>query len=90
MKIEGIQKRATKMVIELRSMEYEDRLKELRLSTLESRRKSGDLIQTYKIINKIEEVDIDMGTGHNFMVGGGNPTRRHGHQIEIEKWEVTP
>ena len=29
----------------------------------------GDLIQTYKIINKIEEVDIDMGTGHNFMVG---------------------
>ena len=46
----------------------------------------GDLIQTYKIINKIEEVDIDMGTGHNFMVGGGNPTRRHGHLIELEKW----
>ena len=49
-KLEGIQKRATKMVIELRSMEYEERLEVLGLTTLESRRKRGDLIQIYKIL----------------------------------------
>ena len=87
MKIEGIQKRATKMVIELRSMEYEDRLKKLGLTTLESRRKRGDLIQTYKIINKVEEVDIDMGTGHNLRWGGNCETRAP--NIDKKSVEVT-
>ncbi len=44
-KIENIQKRATKMVIELRALSYEDRLKKLGLTTLEVRRKRCDLIQ---------------------------------------------
>ena len=50
------------MVIELRSMEYEERLEALGLTTLEER---GDLIQIYKVINKMEVVDIDMGIGNN-------------------------
>ena len=49
-------------------MEYEDRLKELGLTTLESRRERWDLIQTYKIINMVEEVDIYMRTGDNLRV----------------------
>ena len=69
-KLEGIQRRATKMVVETRTMEYEDRLKALGLTTLELRRKRGDLIQTYKIINGFEEVGIDMGIGNNFRRGG--------------------
>ena len=32
-KLEGIQKRATKMIIELRGLEYEERLRELGLTT---------------------------------------------------------
>ena len=48
-KLEGIQKRATKMVIELRGLEYEDRLRELGITDLETRRKRGDLLQIYKI-----------------------------------------
>ena len=83
-KLEGVQRRATKMVIELRSMEYEERLEALGLTTLEERRKRGDLIQIYKIINKIEVVDIEMGIGNNHRTAGGGQTRRHGYQIEKE------
>ena len=53
------------MVIDLRTMSYEDRLETLGLTKLELRRKRGDLIQIYKIVNGLEEVDIDMGTSHN-------------------------
>ena len=76
-KIEGVQKRATKMVIELRTLNYEDRLKELGLTTLEVRRKRGDLIQIYKIKNGIEKVDINIGGGNQ----GGYQGRRHNQQI---------
>jgi hypothetical protein len=79
-KIEGIQKRATKMVIELRALSYEDRLKELGLTTLEMRRKRGDLIQIYKIKKGIEDVDINIGGGNQ----GSYQGRRHREQITRE------
>ncbi len=40
-----------------------------------------DLIQTYKIINGMDEVDIDMGTD---LMQGGRNLINHGHQIEKE------
>ena len=40
-RIESVQRRATKMVIEIRSLGYENRLLELKLTTLEMRRKRG-------------------------------------------------
>jgi len=42
-----------------------------------------DLIQTYKIINGMDEVGIDMGTGRNLRQGGRNLIN-HGHKIEKE------
>ncbi len=53
------------------------------------RRKRTDLIQTYKIINGIDEVDIDMGTGRNLRQGGRNLINRR-HQIENEKPGSSP
>jgi len=55
--LERVQKRATRMIEECKDMRYEDRLKELRLTTLETRRVRADLLEVYKIVNKLEGVN---------------------------------
>ena len=47
--LERIQRRATKMIPELRDLSYEERLKECGLTTLETRRLRGDQIEVFKI-----------------------------------------
>ena len=47
--IERVQRRATKLLPELRHLPYHERLKKLKLPTLSHRRKRGDLIQAFKI-----------------------------------------
>ena len=49
--IEAVQERATKMVEKLGSLEYTDRLKALKLTTLSFRRLRGDMIEAWKHIN---------------------------------------
>ena len=53
--IESVQRRATKIVREMKNLEYSERLKRLDLTTLEQRRKRGDLIQIYKMMNGLEK-----------------------------------
>ena len=55
--IENVQRRATKRISELRTLPYHERLKKLGLPTLEYRRERADMIQLYKIRNKIDIVD---------------------------------
>ena len=50
--LEGVQRRATKLVPELRNMTYEKRLEKLGLTSLEDRRIRGDMIETYKIMTE--------------------------------------
>jgi ribonuclease P/MRP protein subunit RPP40 len=51
--IEAIQKRATKLIRNCKSMEYTNRLKWLELPTLKYRRFRGDMLELYKILNLI-------------------------------------
>ena len=55
LKLERIQKIATKMVPELKELTYEERLKEMHLTTLKERRARGDLIKIFKLMNNLEE-----------------------------------
>jgi len=48
-KLENVQKRATKSVINVKKLHYEERLRRLKLPTLKYRRIRGDMIELYKI-----------------------------------------
>ena len=56
-KLERLQKMATRMVPELEGMTYEESLKAMDLPTLEQRRERGDLLQIYKLMNGMDQVD---------------------------------
>ena len=58
-KLERIQRRATKIIPELRDLSYESRLL-CGLTTLETRRLRGDQIEVFKIVNGYEDVDGNM------------------------------
>ena len=57
--IEKIQRRATKLIPELKDKPYEERLRLLKLPSLKARRTRGDLIQCYKIFRQIDDIDIN-------------------------------
>ena len=58
--VEGVQRRATKLIDEVRNLHYEERIKKLNLMTLEKRRHRSDLIETFKIINDCYNLKSDL------------------------------
>ena len=55
--IENFQRRVTRIVPEFNILSYKERLQELNLPTLEYRRRRRDLIQMYKILHNIHDID---------------------------------
>ena len=86
--IEGVQRRATKMVPELRNLPYEERLKRLGLTTLEERRVRGDMIETYKIITGKE--NVDPGKFFTMAALRGDPDLRHNFKIYKPSFNLNP
>ena len=76
-KLERVQRRVTKMVPSLRNKTYGDRLKELNLFSLTQRRLRGDLIQVFKIIKGIDNIDCSK----YFTLDLSNYTRGNGCKI---------
>ena len=76
---EYIQRRATKLVPELKNLQNEKRLKRLGLTTLEDRRVRGDMIETYQII--IGKEDIDPGKFFTMALVIGDPQLTHNMKI---------
>jgi ribonucleases P/MRP protein subunit RPP40 len=52
--LEGVQRRATRMIVECKDMEYDERLRSSGLTTLETRRIRADLIEVYRIMNGLD------------------------------------
>ena len=55
--LKKVQYRATKMVYGLSDLTYEQRLRRLGITTLETRRLRGDLIEAFRIIKGFDKVD---------------------------------
>ena len=76
--LEQVQHRATNMITSLRKLPYEQRMKECNLTTLEERRKMGDLLETHKIMHGLERIPEV-----TFFARGD--TLRRGHTLKIYK-----
>ena len=55
--LENVQRRATKLIPELRDRDYEDRLWTLKLPSLYYRRPRGDMIEAYKFTHSIYKTE---------------------------------
>ena len=56
--IEDVQRRATKLIPEIKNLCYPERLRKLKLPTLSYRRITGQMIEVYKIINNIYDKNV--------------------------------
>ena len=75
----GVQHRATKMIVDYKFLNYEDRLVRTGLTTLEERRSRGDLIEVFKMIKGLNKSDYT----RFFSIVSNNRTR--GHKFKIVK-----
>jgi hypothetical protein len=78
--IEGVQRRFTKKVIGVSNLEYEDRLRSLKLPSLEYRRLRGDLIEVFKIAHQL----YDPTTTSSLLTFSADGLTR-GHNFKITK-----
>ena len=75
--IEKVQRRATKQIENLRDEPYENQLKTLNLHSLLYRRRRGDMIQIYKVINGL----VRIPTNSLFRLRKNGKTRGHDKKI---------
>jgi hypothetical protein len=76
--LEGVQRRATKIVEGFFDLSYEQRLHNLDITTLETRRIRGDLIEVFKLLHGFEDVSFD----NFFTFNVGN---LRGHRFKLFK-----
>ncbi len=78
--LERVQRRATKMIVEVKDKSYEERLKLLHMTTLETRRIGDDLIETIKIIKGFNDIDRN-----SFFVMADTDIDSRGHEYKLFK-----
>ena len=76
--IEGVQLRATKMIPNLKNKSYKERLNIFNITTLETRRLRGDLIEVFKICKGFDIIDFNL-----FFTFSTAPSR--GHTLKLVK-----
>ena len=75
--IESIQRHFTRCVIGMKDLDYEERMRALKLPSLEYRRLRGDLIETYKITHNL----YDPLTTNSLLTLSLTNTRSHNYKL---------
>ena len=75
--IEGVQRRATRLVCRYRDYPYEDRLRLLKLPSLKTRRQIGDMVEVYKHLHTYDK----LATSKKFVLRK-RPQRQHDHELQ--------
>ena len=81
--IENVQRRFTKRVKDMKDIDYDKRLKTLKLPSLEYRRIRGDMIETYKILHGLYD---SASTSNLLYINNASTTR--GHPLKLIKPSV--
>ena len=77
--LEKVQQRATKLIPEVKHLSYSERLKSLKLPTLEYRRQRADQIQVFKVMNELEDLKRE------FLFEMNTESRTRGHKYKVRK-----
>ena len=75
--VEGVQRRATHVLIGTRGLSYEERLNFLNMFTLDECRCRGDMIKVFKIFNGMDRMD------HELLVHRQSTAFTRGHQYRL-------
>ena len=79
--IENVQRRATRQIPGMKDKSYEERLRELQLPTLEYRRRSGDMIEVYKIASG----KYDCKVTENFLHLNPRTSRSNPFKLQVQR-----
>ena len=79
-RLEKVQEKFVKMVSGLKGNSYEQKLKELRLPTLKTRRIRTDLIQVFKIIKGIDKIE---SSAFFAFMPQNHPSTRNAHPLNL-------
>ena len=83
-KLEAVQARATKLIPSIKHIGYQRRLERLNLYSLEKRRLRGQLIETFKILKGINNIDYRC-----LFSRSNNQTRSNGWKLEQKRFNTS-
>ena len=82
-RLEKVQRRATKLIPNIKNKSYENRLKHMNLFSLKKRRLRGDLIQVFKILKGIDNIKSD-----KIFTLNENQTRNNGLKLSGNRFNL--
>ena len=77
--VEKVQRRATKLVRSIKDLPYPDRLKSLKLDSLQFRRRRNDVLQVFRIVKNFDNINTD--SFFKFQTYGST----RGHELKLVK-----
>ena len=83
-RLEAVQARATKLIPSIRHLGYVRKLERLNLYSLEKRRLRGQLIETFKMLKGVNNIDY-----RHLFTFSNNRTRSNGWKLELKRFNTS-